>query len=62
MEKCWETNSESGGTSNGERDGTGMGGSNAKSSKSNGNVVVIVGVEGSMAEEYANKMTLTEIR
>ena len=62
MEKRWKSNIKSDGTSNGKRDGTNMGGSNVKSSKSNGNVVVIVGVEGSMAEEFANKMTLTEIR
>ena len=62
MEKRWKSNIKSDGTSNGKRDGTSMGGSNVKSSRSNGNVVEMVGVEGSMAEEYANKMTLTEIR
>ena len=61
MEKRWKSNIKSDGTSNGKRDGTSMGGSNVKSSKSSGHVVVIVGAEGSLAEEYANKMTLTEI-
>ena len=62
MEKRRKSNIKSDGTSNGKRDGTSMGGSNVKASKSNGNTVVMVGVEGSLAEEYANKMTLTEIR
>ena len=62
MEKRWKSNIKSDGTSNGKRDGTSMGGSNVKSSRSNGNVVEMVGVEGSMAEEYANKRTPTEIR
>ena len=62
MEKRWKSNIKSDGTSNGKRDGTSMGGSNVKSSRSNGNVVEMVGVEKSMVEEYANKRTLTEIR
>ena len=60
MEKCRKTNSESDGTSNGKRDGTDMGGSHGIYTNQNNEnvevmaVVVMVGVQGSEADEYKN--------